>query len=127
MLIIDNKNNIPLTGVPSSLSSNISMPNGNVLLSDPTLNLNSEDLASKSQSDTDKNSITAIMKHSGEITGYELSNGEQITKERGVELAKAGTISGVSVATSKKGEEYLRSLRDEDESNNLSSLPIIEE
>ena len=90
------------------------------------LNLNSR-IYTKSQSDTDKNSITAIMKHSGEITGYELSNGEQITKERGVELAKAGTISGVSVATSKKGEEYLRSLRDEDESNNLSSLPIIEE
>ena len=78
---MDNKNNIPLTGVPSGFSGNISMPNGNVLLSDPTLNLNSEDLASKSQSDIDKNSITAIMKHSGEITGYELSNGEQITKE----------------------------------------------
>lgn len=74
-----------------------------------------------------KNNITAIRKHSGEITGYQLSNGEIITKERGVELAKAGTISGVSVATSRKGEQYLRSLRDDDESNNLSSLPIIEE
>ena len=124
---MDNKNNIPLTVIPSGFSGNAPMLGGNVLLNDSALNLNSEDSTSKSQSDTDKNSITAIMKHSGEITGYELSNGEQITKERGVELAKAGTISGVSVATSRKGEEYLRSLRDDDESNNLSSLPIIEE
>lgn len=81
----------------------------------------------QSQSNINKQSITAVIKNSGEITGYELSNGEQITKERGVELAKAGSISGVSVSTSRKGEEYLRSLPDQDESNNLSSLPIIEE
>ena len=124
---MDNKNNIPLTEVSSSFNDNTSIPNGDLLLNDPTLDLNSENLTSKSQSNTDKNSITAIMKHSGEITGYELSNGEKITKEKGVELAKAGTISGVSVATSRNGEEYLRSLRDDDESNNLSSLPIIEE
>lgn len=81
----------------------------------------------ESQSNINKQSIKAVIKNSGEITGYELSNGEQITKERGVELAKAGSISGVSVSTSRKGEEYLRSLPDQDESNNLSSLPVIEE
>ena len=84
-------------------------------------------MENESNINTDKNSITAIMKNSGEIIGYKLSNGEQVTKERGVELAKAGSISGVSVATSRHGEEYLRSLRDDDESNNLGSLPIIEE
>ena len=124
---MENESNMPLTAIPINFAGNALVLNGDAKLSAPTTNLNSEDLASKSQYDTDKNSITAIMKHSGEITGYELSNGEQITKERGVELAKAGSISGVSVATSKKGEEYLRSLRDDDESNNLSSLPIIEE
>ena len=124
---MDNKNNIPLTEVSSSFNHNISISNGDLLLGNPALDLNSANLTSESQSNTDKNSITAIMKHSGEITGYELSNGEKITKEKGVELAKAGIISGVSVATSRKGEEYLRSLRDNDESNNLSSLPIIEE
>ena len=124
---MDNKNNIPLTEVSSSFNHNISISNGDLLLGNPALDLNSENLTSESQSNTDKNLITAIMKHSGEITGYELSNGEKITKEKGVELAKAGIISGVSVATSRKGEEYLRSLRDNDESNNLSSLPIIEE
>lgn len=95
---MDNQSNIPLTGIQSG-----------------------------SQSNSNKQSIKAVIKNSGEITGYELSNGEQITKERGVELAKAGSISGVSVSTSRKGEEYLRSLPDQDESNNLSSLPIIEE
>ena len=99
----------------------------NILLAGLPFNATDNNLEFKPQSDTDKRSIVAVMKHSGEITGYELSSGEQITKERGVELAKAGTISGVSVATSRKGEEYLRSLRDDDESNNLSSLPIIEE
>lgn len=95
---MENKSNIPLAGIESG-----------------------------SQSNSNKQSIKAVIKNSGEITGYELSNGEQITKERGVELAKAGSISGVSVSTSRKGEEYLRSLPDQDESNNLSSLPIIEE
>ena len=99
----------------------------NILLAGLPFNATDNNLAFEPQSDTDKRSIVAVMKHSGEITGYELSSGEQITKEKGVELAKAGTISGVSVATSRKGEEYLRSLRDDDESNNLSSLPIIEE
>lgn len=122
---MENESNIPLTVIPLSFGGNASVLNGDAKISAPTINLNSEDLSPKAQSD--KNSITAIMKHSGEITGYELSNGDQVTKERGVELAKAGAISGVSVATSRKGEEYLRSLRDEDESNNLSSLPIIQE
>ena len=85
------------------------------------------DLESNTQSDADKSSIVAIMKHSGEITGYELSSGEKVTKERGVELSKAGDVLGVSVSISRKGEEYVRSLRDDDESNNLNSLPIIEE
>lgn len=86
-----------------------------------------DDLESKLSGNVERNSIKAIIKNSGEITGYELSNGEKITKEKGVELAKAGAISGVSVSTSRKGEEYLRSLRDDDESNNLSSLPVIDE
>lgn len=124
---MNNESNIQLTGLPLNFAGNAVISNGDVKLSNPILNFNNEDLTSNSHLDTDKNSIKAIMKHSGEITGYELSNGDQITKERGVELAKAGAISGVSVATSIKGEEYLRSLRDDDESNNLSSLPVIEE
>ena len=39
-------------------------------------------------------------------------------------MAKMGEIAGVAVAT-KKGNEYLRSLPDDDESNNLGNLPSI--
>lgn len=79
----------------------------------PTPNVNAE-------------SIKALIKKSGEIIGYELSNGERVSKQEGIQMAKSGQISGVAVGISKKGEEYLRSLPDQDESNNLSSLPTVE-
>ncbi|ATD54130.1 DUF3892 domain-containing protein [Clostridium chauvoei] len=75
----------------------------------------------------DAKAIKSLIKHSGEVIGYELSNGERVSKEEGVQLAKAGNIQGVAVGVSKKGEEYLRSLPDQDESNNLSALPTISE
>lgn len=75
---------------------------------------------------SDAKSITALVKHSGEVVGYELSNGERVSKEEGVKMAKSGQISGVAVGVSKKGEEYLRSLPDENENNNLSALPTVE-
>lgn len=74
---------------------------------------------------SDAQSIRAIIKNSGEIVGYELSNGKRINKEEGVQMAKNGQIAGVAVGVSRKGEEYLRSLPDENENNNLSSLPVI--
>lgn len=76
---------------------------------------------------SDSKTITALIKHSGEVVGYELSNGEKISKEDGIQMAKSGGISGVGIAVSKKGEEYLRSLPDQTEGNNLSSLPTISE
>ena len=75
---------------------------------------------------SDAESIKALIKKSGEIVGYELSNGERVSKEEGVKMAKNGQISGVAVGVSKKGEEYLRSLPDQSENNNLSSLPTVE-
>ena len=63
----------------------------------------------------------------GEITAYELENGEIVSKEQAVLLAKQGNISGVSVSTSKKGEEFLRSLPDQNKANNLDSLPVIDD
>ncbi|WP_195264387.1 DUF3892 domain-containing protein [Clostridium sp. 1001275B_160808_H3] len=74
----------------------------------------------------DAESIKALIKKSGEVVGYELSNGERVSKEEGVKMAKNGQISGVAVGVSKKGEEYLRSLPDQNENNNLSSLPTVE-
>lgn len=75
----------------------------------------------------DAQNITSLIKHSGEVTGYVLDDGTRLSKEEGVTLAKAGGINGVAVGVSKKGEEYLRSLPDQNESNNLSSLPTVNE
>lgn len=75
---------------------------------------------------SDAKSITKLVKKSGDVVGYELSNGERITKDQGISMAKNGDICGVGVAT-RKGEEYLRSLPDETEGNNLSSLPTVSE
>lgn len=72
----------------------------------------------------DAKEIKALVKHSGKVTGYELSNGEIVSKADGVALAKAGEIKHVGVAT-RKGNEYLRTLPDGSEGNNLSNLPSV--
>jgi len=58
------------------------------------------------------------------VEGYQLSGGQTITKSQGVSLAKEGEIAGVAVAV-RNGNEYLRSLPDGQESNNLGNLPSI--
>jgi len=72
----------------------------------------------------DAKKITALIKDSGTITGYQLSDGSIVSKKQGVELAKQGQIAGVGIAT-KKETEYLKSLPDETEANNLGNLPSI--
>jgi len=74
----------------------------------------------------DAREITALVKESGRITGYQLSDGQILSKEEGVQLAKQGGIRGVGVAT-RNGSEYLKSLPDESEGNNLSNLPSIKQ
>lgn len=73
----------------------------------------------------DAKQITGLVKQSGTITGYQLSDGAIVSKEEGVQLAKAGGISGVGVAH-RKDTEYLKSLPDGTENNNLSSLPTVD-
>ncbi len=68
--------------------------------------------------------ISALVKERGKVTGYQLSDGRIITKEEGVAMAKAGEIRGVGVAH-RKDTEYLKSLPDGTESNNLSHLPTV--
>jgi len=72
----------------------------------------------------DAMSIERLVKESGRVVGYQLSNGQQISKEEGVQMAKEGKIKGVAVAE-KKGNEYLRSLPDGTDDNNLGNLPSI--
>ncbi len=68
--------------------------------------------------------IVGLVKESGVVTGYKLSSGEVVSKFDAVELARDGGIAGVGVA--KNGNtEYLRSIPDETEVNNLGDLPTI--
>lgn len=74
---------------------------------------------------SDAKHITGLVKESGKISGYQLSDGTIVPKEQGVSMAKQGDIAGVAVATN-QGTEYLRALPDGKESNNLGSLPTVE-
>lgn len=72
----------------------------------------------------DAKDIVGLVKHSGKISGYQLSDGSTVSKEEGVAMAKQGEIRGVGVAH-RKGSEYLKSLPDGSENNNLGNLPSI--
>lgn len=72
----------------------------------------------------DAKEIVALVKESGKVTGYQLSDGRTISKEEGVAMAKSGDICGVGVAH-REGKEYLKSIPDGRENNNLSSLPSV--
>ena len=72
----------------------------------------------------DAPTITGLVKNSGRITGYQLSNGQTVDKEQGVEMAKQGGLQGVGVST-RNGNEYLKSVPDGTENNNLSNLPSV--
>ena len=72
----------------------------------------------------DAKEIVGLVKTSGRITGYQLSDGSTVSKEEGVAMAKAGDIQGVGVAH-RKDSEYLKSLPDGSENNNLGNLPSV--
>ena len=76
------------------------------------------------QAKSNASEIVGLVKHSGNIDGYQLSNGSTVSKEEGIRMAKNGEIKGVGVAH--RGEtEYLKSIPDNSENNNLGSLPSI--
>jgi len=72
----------------------------------------------------DAKEIVALVKNSGKVTGYKLSDGQIVDKDQGVMLAKQGDITGVGIAVN-QGNEYLKSLPDGTEENNLGNLPSI--
>ena len=74
----------------------------------------------------DAKEIVGLVKSGGRITGYQLSDGEKVSKDEGVAMAKAGDIQGVGVAH-RKDSEYLKSLPDGTEDNNLGNLPSVRE
>ena len=70
----------------------------------------------------DAKCIEKLIRSGGKISGYQLSDGTVLSKAEGVALAKQGGIRGVAIA-SRNGSEYLRSLPDGSQSNNLGDLP----
>lgn len=73
---------------------------------------------------SDAKNIVGLVKNSGRVSGYQLSDGSIVDKQQGVDMAKNGDIKGVGVAH-RNDTEYLKTIPDGDENNNLSNLPSI--
>ena len=68
--------------------------------------------------------ITGLVKEGGRITGYQLSDNTIVEKQQAVNMAKQGQIAGVGIAH--RGDtQYLKSIPDGNENNNLSNLPSV--
>jgi hypothetical protein len=72
----------------------------------------------------DAKEIVGLVKSKGVISGYKLSDGRIVSKQEGVNLSNQGEIKGVGIAH-RKGVEYLKSIPDGTEINNLSNLPTV--
>ena len=73
---------------------------------------------------TDAKEITALVKESDMVIGYQLCDGSIVSKEEGVLLAKLRKINGVGIAIN-KGIEYLKSLPDVKKTKKIENLPTI--
>ena len=62
------------------------------------------------QAKSDAKEIVGLVKSSGRITGYQLSDGSTISKEEGVALAKDGGIKNVGIAHRKDTDNVFRRL-----------------
>ena len=68
--------------------------------------------------------IIGLVKEGGRITGYQLSDETFVSKPEAVSMAKQGQIAGVGIAH--RGDtEYLKSIPDGSENNNLGNLPSV--
>ncbi|MBQ7001730.1 MAG: DUF3892 domain-containing protein [Oscillospiraceae bacterium] len=68
--------------------------------------------------------IVGLVKDGGRITGYQLSDSSIVEKQQAVDMAKQGQISGVGIAH-RRDTEYLKSIPDRSENNNLGNLPSV--
>ena len=93
-------------------------------MSDKNTNLSMNTLSDIPAPNENALRITALKKESGRIIGYQLTDGRILEKEEAVALARQGGIAGVGIAH-RNGSEYLKSLPDDSESNNLDSLPTV--
>ncbi|MBQ7345046.1 MAG: DUF3892 domain-containing protein [Oscillospiraceae bacterium] len=76
------------------------------------------------QADTNAKRIIGLVKEGGRITGYQLSDDTIVEKQQAVNMAKQGQIAGVGIAH--RGDtEYLKSIPNGNENDNLSNLPAV--
>ncbi len=75
---------------------------------------------------TNAKEIIGLVKNNGRVSGYQLSDGTKVSREQGVSMAKAGEIKNVGISH-RKDTEYLKSIPDGSENNNLGSLPSVSE
>lgn len=76
------------------------------------------------QANSDAKRIVGLVKEGGRITGYKLSDETFVSKLEAVSMAKQGQIAGVGIAH--RGDtEYLKSIPDGSENNNLGNLPSV--
>lgn len=76
------------------------------------------------QANADAKKIVGLVKEGGRITGYQLSDNSFVEKQQAVAMAKQGQIAGVGIAH--RGDtEYLKSIPDGTENNNLGNLPSV--
>jgi len=68
--------------------------------------------------------IVGLVREGGRISGYQLSDNTVVEKQQAINMAKQGQIAGVGIAH--RGDaEYLKSIPDGSENNNLSNLPSV--
>lgn len=76
------------------------------------------------QANSNARRIVGLVKEGGRISGYQLSDDTIVEKQQAVSMAKQGQIAGVAIAH--RGDtEYLKSIPDSSENNNLGNLPSV--
>ena len=76
------------------------------------------------QANANAKRIVGLVKEGGRITGYRLSDSTVVEKQQAVDMAKRGQITDVGIAH--RGDtEYLKSIPDGSENNNLGNLPSV--
>lgn len=72
----------------------------------------------------DARRIIGLVKESGRVTGYKLSDQSLVSKQEAVNLAKQGQIADVGIAH--RGDtEYLKAIPNGKENDNLGNLPSV--
>ncbi len=87
-----------------------------------TNNLAKNTLDQIPKANADAKRIVGLVKESGRVTGYKLSDETYVDKNQAVQMAKQGQIAGVGVAH-RNDNEYLKAIPNGNENDNLSNLP----